>query len=217
MVLSTSYKASQADNNPPAPIDILGFWLGDGMDMARGWPTQNLNKRWFQGSAAFDQKIKVRFGACVLQALGGKLQDWEAPLESRLALIILLDQFTRNIFRASAQAFDGDARAQRLVLQTLQRFEDTELSWVGRVFLYMPLMHAETLALQQESVARFSSLLAEAPAQIKPKLQGNLDFARQHHDIIEKFGRFPYRNAVLGRTSTPQEQEFLRTGPRFGQ
>lgn len=217
MTPATPHKIAQPDNHRPTPTDILDFWLGDGMDMASGWPTQDLNKRWFQGGVALDQEIKTRFGERVVQALNGDLQDWEAELASRLALIILLDQFTRNMFRASAQAFDGDARAQRLVLQTLQRHEDTQLPWVGRLFMYMPLMHAETLALQQESVARFSSLLAEAPARLKPKLQGNLDFARQHHDIIEKFGRFPYRNAVLGRTSTPQEQAFLRTGPRFGQ
>ena len=202
---------------PPAPGEILDFWLGDGMDMASGWPTQDLNKRWFQGGVALDQEIKTRFGERVVQAINGEFQDWAEQLASRLALIILLDQFTRNMFRASAQAFEGDARAQRLVLQTLQRHEDTLLPWVGRLFMYMPLMHAETLALQEESVARFSSLLAEAPARLKPKLQGNLDFARQHHDIIEKFNRFPYRNAVLGRASTPQELDFLRTGQRFGQ
>ena len=202
---------------PPAPGEILDFWLGDGMDMASGWPTQDLNKRWFQGGVALDQEIKTRFGERVVQAINGELQDWAEQLASRLALIILLDQFTRNMLRASAQAFEGDARAQRLVLQTLQRHEDTQLPWVGRLFMYMPLMHAETLALQEESVARFSSLLAEAPARLKPKLQGNLDFAHQHHDIIEKFGRFPYRNAVLGRASTAQELDFLRTGQRFGQ
>ena len=202
---------------PPTPGEILDFWLGDGMDMASGWPTQDLNKRWFQGGVALDQEIKTRFGERVVQAINGEFQDWAEQLASRLALIILLDQFTRNMFRASAQAFEGDARAQRLVLQTLQRHEDTLLPWVGRLFMYMPLMHAETLALQEESVARFSSLLAEAPARLKPKLQGNLDFARQHHDIIEKFNRFPYRNAVLGRASTPQELDFLRTGQRFGQ
>ena len=202
---------------PPAPGEILDFWLGDGMDMASGWPTQDLNKRWFQGGVALDQEIKTRFGERVVQAINGELQDWAEQLASRLALIILLDQFTRNMLRASAQAFEGDARAQRLVLQTLQRHEDTQLPWVGRLFMYMPLMHAETLALQEKSVACFSNLLAEAPARLKPKLQGNLDFARQHHDIIEKFGRFPYRNAVLGRASTAQELDFLRTGQRFGQ
>ena len=211
-----------APHNPPQsprqhalPAEILDFWLSDGM--ALGWPTQDMNERWFRGGAALDQEIKTRFGADVIQALHGGLQDWEPQLHSRLALVILLDQFTRNVFRASAQAFDGDARTQRLVLQTLAGQEDTQLPWVGRVFIYMPLMHAEEPALQEESVARFSKLVADAPATLKPRLQGNLDFARQHQRIIAQFGRFPYRNAALGRTSTPEEEDFLRTAPRFGQ
>ncbi|CAM3598290.1 DUF924 domain-containing protein [Polaromonas hydrogenivorans] len=147
----------------------------------------------------------------------GGLQDWEAPLHSRLALVILLDQFTRNVFRGSARAFDGDARAQQLVLRTLALQEDRQLPWVGRVFMYMPLMHAEDAALQETCVACFSQLVADAPDALKPKLQGNLDFARQHQDIIQRFGRFPYRNAALGRSDSPGEAEFLRSGPRFGQ
>ena len=197
------------------PADILDFWLGDGL--ALGWPTQDLGKRWFGGGAALDQEIRARFGAQVVQAVGGGLQDWERQPLSRLALVILLDQFTRNVFRATGQAFDGDARAQQLVLQALARQEDRQLPWVGRVFIYMPLMHAEDLALQEECVACFSRLLADAPDTLKPRLQGNLDFARQHQDIVARFGRFPYRNAVLGRANTPAEAEFLLKGPRFGQ
>ncbi|MFZ2389197.1 MAG: DUF924 family protein, partial [Polaromonas sp.] len=128
-----------APDNPPlhtiahtTPTEVLEFWLGDGL--ALGWPTQDLNRRWFNGGPALDREIKTRFGADVVQALQGGLQDWELQLNSRLALVILLDQFTRNLFRASAQAFDGDARAQQLALQTLLRQEDTQLPWVGRVF-----------------------------------------------------------------------------------
>lgn len=205
----------QHSQHPATPTEILDFWLSDGL--TQGWPTQNLNERWFRGSAALDQDIQARFGAEVLQALQGGLQAWETPLHSRLALVILLDQFPRNVFRGSTQAFEGDARAQQLVQQTLSRHEDTQLPWVGRVFLYMPLMHAEDMALQNESVARFLQLAADAPPSLKPALQGNLEFARQHQRIIAQFGRFPYRNAVLGRTSTPEEEDFLRTGPRFGQ
>ncbi|MGH8848737.1 MAG: DUF924 family protein [Polaromonas sp.] len=211
-----------APNNIPlqastqaSPADILDFWLGDGL--ALGWPTQNLGTRWFGGGAALDQEIKARFGAQVAQAVSGGLQDWEAQSFSRLALVLLLDQFTRNVFRATGQAFDGDARAQQLVLQTLARQEDRQLPWVARVFTYMPLMHAEDLALQEECVARFSQLLADAPETLKQRLQGHLEFARRHQDIIARFGRFPYRNAVLGRANTPEEEEFLRKGPRFGQ
>jgi uncharacterized protein (DUF924 family) len=197
------------------PAEILDFWLGDGL--ALGWPTHNLNERWFLGGAALDQEIKVRFGPSVELAVQGGLQDWEERLHSRLALVILLDQFTRNVFRGSARAFGGDARAQQLVLRTLALQEDWQLPWVGRVFMYMPLMHAEDAALQERCVACFTQLVADAPDALKPKLQGNLDFARQHQEIIKKFGRFPYRNAVFGRTSSCGETEFLRTGPRFGQ
>ena len=207
------------------PQSVLDFWLGDGL--THGWPTQDLGKRWFGGGAALDEEIKTRFGAQVMQALEGELSDWAdasstpaqpaRPPLGRLALIILLDQFTRNVFRGSGQAFAGDTLAQQLVLQTLADDADLQLPWVGRVFMYMPLMHAENLALQNECVARFGQLVADAPPALKEQLQGNLDFARQHRAIIEQFGRFPYRNAALGRVSTPEEQVFLTTGQRFGQ
>lgn len=209
------------------PHDVLDFWLGDGL--THGWPTQDLGKRWFGGGAALDEDIKTRFGRRVLQAMHGELDDelagapgdWSdtpsSPPLRRLALIILLDQFTRNVFRGSGQAFAGDARAQQLVLQTLAEGGDLQLPWVGRVFMYMPLMHAESLALQDACVTRFEQLVADAPPALKERLQGNLDFARQHRAIIAQFGRFPYRNAALGRASTPEEQAFLANGPRFGQ
>lgn len=214
--------------NPPAPFtpatpatratkptDVLDFWLGDGL--AQGWPTQDMNKRWFQGSAALDQDIKTRFGKDLAQAMSGGLKDWESDAHSRLALIILLDQFSRNVFRGTAQAFAGDARARQLTQQALAAHEDLQLSWVARAFLYMPLMHAEDAQLQQESVDCFCRLLADVPAPIKPLIQGNLKFAREHQAMIARFGRFPYRNAVLHRASTPEETEFLANGPRYGQ
>ena len=194
---------------------ILDFWLGDGL--ALGWPTQDLGKRWFGGGAALDEDIKTRFGEQVLQAVQGGLQDWELQAQSRLALVILLDQFTRNVFRGTPRAFAGDARAQQLVLATLASSEDPQLPWVARVFTYMPLMHAENLALQDQCVACFARLVTEAPEALNQRLQGNLDFARKHRDIVARFGRFPYRNAALGRTNTPAEDEFLLNGPRFGQ
>ena len=197
------------------PAEILDFWLGDGL--ARGWPSEDLNRRWFLGGAALDENIRSRFGGAVQSALQGGLADWEGALHSRLALVILLDQFSRNAYRGSAKAFAGDACARQLVLHTLTRQEDRQLPWVGRVFLYMPLMHAEDLALQDQCVACFTQLVADAPATLTARLQGNLDFARQHQAIIARFGRFPYRNAVLGRASTAGEKEFLRDGPRFGQ
>ena len=194
---------------------ILNFWLSDGL--RTGWPAQDMNPVWFGGGLALDQEIKARFGADVVLAVQGGLQDWELQLHSRLALVILLDQFFRHVFRGTGQAFDGDPQARRLVLQTLDSGEDQQLPWVGRVFLYMPLMHAEDAVLQAKCVACFSRLVDDAPAALKPRLQGNLDFARQHQDIITRFGRFPYRNKTLGRSSTPEEESFLVEGSRFGQ
>lgn len=197
------------------PSEVLDFWLGDGIHQE--WPTRDLGKRWFGGGAELDAEVRARFGAAVEEAVAGGLRGWEQPPLTRLALIVLLDQFTRNIFRGQPRAFAGDARAQQLVLQTIAAGEDRALPCVGRVFLYMPLMHAESLALQDECVASFTRLIADAPEALKQRLQSNLDFARQHRDIVARFGRFPYRNAALGRADTPEEKDFLLKGPRFGQ
>ena len=201
------------------PFDVLDFWLADGVQI--GWPTQNMSARWFGGGAALDEDISSRFRARVLQALDGELGDWAhtapTPALGWLAHIILLDQFTRNVFRGDARAFSGDERAQQFALQGIARQADQQLPWVGRVFMYMPLMHAENPALQAQCVARFAQLVDDAPQHLKERLQGNLDFARQHAEIIARFGRFPYRNAVLGRISTSEEEVFLTNGPRFGQ
>ncbi len=194
---------------------VLDFWLGDGV--LHGWPGEKMNDRWFGVDAAVDSEIKQRFGSLVTQALADGLADWEAGPLQRLSLVILLDQFTRNIFRGSARAFAGDSRAQTLVLDALRDGQDAALPWVGRVFLYMPLMHAEDLTLQRQCVRCFERLLAEAPAPLHKTLQGNLRFAESHLDIIERFGRFPYRNAVLARSTSAAEHEFLKSGPRFGQ
>lgn len=216
MTEPTPPSSSAASTASTTPSEVLDFWLGDGLHTE--WPTQDLAKRWFGGGAELDADIRARFGAAVQQAVAGGLQDWEQPALTRLALVILLDQFTRNVFRGQAQAFGGgDARAQQLVLQTIAAREDLQLPWAGRVFLYMPLMHAENIALQDECVASFTRLVADAPETLKPRLQNNLDFARQHRDIVVRFGRFPYRNAALGRTDTEEEKDFLLKGPRFGQ
>lgn len=197
------------------PTDILEFWLGEGF--ASGWPGRDMGKQWFGGGAELDRQVAGRFGAQVAEALAGGLARWEAgPLE-RLALVILLDQFPRNMHRGQAQAFAGDTRAQQLVRDALAQGMDGKLPWVGRMFLYMPLMHAEDLPLQEEGVRRFRQLAADAPDALRVTLTSSLRFAEQHRDIIARFGRFPYRNQALGRSSTAPELEFLKNGPRFGQ
>lgn len=199
----------------PLPQDVLDFWFGDGL--RADWPSDDRNPLWFGGGAAQDALIRERFGERVEQALQGGLTDWETNLTDRLALVLLLDQFSRNVHRGQARAFAGDARAQQLVVRTLAHGDDRALPRVGRVFLYMPLMHAENPALQADCVRCFQELAQEAPAALHKSLAGNLRFAEEHRDIIERFGRFPHRNAALGRASTPEETQFLTTGPRFGQ
>ncbi len=206
--------STTAPMNPDADR-VLTFWLEDGLQ--QGWPSRNLADKWFGGGAALDQTIERDFGDNVRSAVAGKLTTWEAHPLDRLALVILLDQFTRNVFRSQAQAFAGDTRAQALVQDGIMRGWDRQLPLAGTVFFYMPLMHAEDLALQETCVACFKALAADAPAERRQGLLGNVKFAKQHRDIIARFGRFPYRNAAMGRSSNTEELAFLRDGPRFGQ
>lgn len=194
--------------------DILEFWFGDG---DRDWPEQAITRRWFQSSAAQDADIKARFGDRVAAALERELVDWEQESPSRLALILLLDQLTRNIFRGTARAFAGDHRAATLSLEGLSTGMDRRLPWAGQVFFCMPLMHAEDVDLQNRSVACYRDLHQRVPPALRPAIAENLRFAEEHRDIIVRFGRFPHRNQVLGRDSTPEEIAFLETANRYGQ
>ena len=194
---------------------MLTFWFGDGLEL--GWPSASRSDLWFGGDPKLDQQITVRFGPCVHNAVAGGLQTWQDVPATRLALVILLDQFTRNVYRGSKQAYAGVARARALVAAALAKATDLQLPWVGRAFMYMPLMHTEDLANQDECVRRFTQLHAEVPDALKDSIQSHLKSAHEHRDIIARFGRFPYRNAVLGRTSTAPERDFLALGPRFGQ
>ncbi len=200
---------------PALATTILDFWLGEGY--ASGWPSHDMGKQWFGGTPELDRQIADRFGDQVAQALAGGLREWEAAPLDRLALVILLDQFPRNIHRSKAEAFAGDERAQQLVSDGLAQGMDRQLPWVGRTFFYMPLMHAEDLAMQEEGVRRFRQLASEVPADLRVTVNSSLRFAEQHRDIIARLGRFPYRNNALGRTNTALEFEFLKDGPRFGQ
>lgn len=197
---------------------VLDFWFEDGI--ARGWPSHNLGALWFGGSPSLDEQIREQFEPLVEAALWSELVDWEAKPLSRVALLVLLDQFTRNIYRGEGRAFSGDHRAVTLVMEGIARGMDEMLPWVGRVFFYMPLMHAEDLPLQDESVSCFTRLVAAAEkddAEVADKVRGHLDHAIEHRDVIVRFGRFPHRNAALGRESTPEELEYLANSGRYGQ
>lgn len=194
---------------------VLDFWFGE--DRETSWPPRELEKRWFAGGRAMDAEIEDRFGHLVEAALRNDLVDWEARPVARLALVLVLDQFTRHVYRGTADAYAGDHRAQTLVLESLAMQLDRELFPAGRVFFYMPLMHAENPELQEESLACFQRLHDEMPTEVAGKVAENLKHARQHRNIIARFGRFPHRNRVLGRENTPEEEAYLKDAPSYGQ
>lgn len=178
--------------------DVLDFWF----DEANA-------AHWFAASDAFDAQIRERFAAAMQLAAGRQLETWAATPSGWLALLILLDQFPRNLYRNDPRAWATDADAQRVALSGLARADDRQLPLIQRVFAYLPLEHAEDRALQQRSVELFEALHAGAPAETREKFAGFLDYARRHREVIERFGRFPHRNAALGRTSTADEVAYL--------
>lgn len=177
------------------PATVLRFWFGEEALAVRG--------EWFRKDPAFDERIRERFGALVERALAGPL-GWDADPASRLAEVIVLDQFPRNLFREQARAFAGDERARTIALALIDAGDDARLHPLQRWFAYLPLEHAEDLALQDRSVALFQAL-----AQAEPAMAGALDYAERHRDVIRRFGRFPHRNRALGRQSTAAELAYL--------
>ncbi len=176
---------------------VLDFWFQ---------PAGSYRPEWFRKDAAFDASIRDRFAADVEAALAGTLP---APVseEDLLAHIVVLDQFTRNIFRDSARAFAGDAQALRLAMRLVTEGRDKNLGPWQRWFAYLPFEHAESPLEQERSVALFAALAREMQA---PAFDSALDYAERHRVIIERFGRFPHRTAILGRASTAEESEFLK-------
>ncbi|KJV10039.1 membrane protein [Elstera litoralis] len=178
---------------------ILEFWFG-------GEEPQRFRPEWFNGGEAFDQEIARRFQMEIGQALSSGLDGWDGMPRSALALVLLLDQFPRNAYRGTPLAFAGDIRAQEVTLMGLERGYQQRFTPLERLFFYLPLEHAENLALQDRSVELMRQLEAEAPELAKAQLA---DYAERHRDVIARFGRFPHRNEILGRDSTPEEFQFL--------
>lgn len=194
--------------------EILNYWFGD---IQNGLTVENRGQLWYGSSADTDAAINARYAHKLQQGVAGELDGWNKTARGRLALILLFDQFSRNIFRRSAQAFAFDQQAQTLVLEGIELGHDKDLQAIERSFFYMPLEHAEDLALQQLCVEKMAQMIADAPQAARPALVSSLRFARDHRDIIAQFGRFPHRNEVLGRQSTQAEREYLQTANRYGQ
>jgi uncharacterized protein (DUF924 family) len=185
--------------------DALLFWFGDD-------PLQPLKNKtlWFQKDAAFDALVRGKFEALLGDAIEGRLASWRETPKSCLAYIILLDQFTRNIYRDTPQAFAQDACALAATKEALDKGFDQRLTTVERSMLYMPFMHSEDLVDQERGIQLFEKLAADAEEALKAGMQMNLDYMIQHADIIKRFGRFPHRNVILGRQSTEEELIFLK-------
>lgn len=194
--------------------DVLDFWFGPDPVGADELP-QRL-RMWFGGDdppevrRQRDGEIARRFGAHVEAAAAGELDHWASSPHRLLALILLLDQFPRQIWRGKARAFAQDRKAASLVQAGLATGADAALAPIQRVFFYLPLQHAEDLAMQEESLSAYARLAAEAPAEQRDLFEDIGNFARSHHDVIARFGRFPHRNPVLGRRTTAEETAWLR-------
>jgi len=181
---------------------VLDVWFGDG---------DSANPEWFRKDPVFDVSIRTRFGAVIRAALAGELADWDRTPLGALARIVVLDQFTRNAYRGTLRAFAGDALALAAAKTLVASGRDRKLKPLQRGFVYLPFEHSESLADQAESLRLFGALAAEHPAQV-----AGLEWARKHQAVIARFGRFPHRNAILGRASTAEELAFLEEpGSRF--
>jgi uncharacterized protein (DUF924 family) len=174
--------------------EVLAFWNNAGPS------------KWFAKDPAFDQEIRDRFEALHLQGSRGELEPWASTPEGALALVVLLDQFPRNMYRASAHAFATDPLARHVARRTVEAGDHLKVDPAVRFFLFMPFEHAEDLADQELAISLFKQLQAETGE------PGNLAWAELHRDIIARFGRFPHRNLCLGRESTAEELKFLAEG-----
>ncbi|MEH6518633.1 MAG: DUF924 family protein [Halioglobus sp.] len=184
--------------------DIHNFWFGP-LD-ADGFCQQSYHSLWFKKSDATDLACREQFGDSVQQALAGDLDHWADEPPGLIALILLLDQFTRNIFRGTAQAFAGDQRALAAALVAIDMQQHLTLPAIHRVFLYMPLEHSEDMALQERCVSLFEALVEETGS---ADVKGFSRYAGAHRAVIAEFDRFPHRNVILGRESTQQELAYL--------
>ena len=180
--------------------EVLDFWFGRSNSPEFG----KIQKKWFEKDLAFDEEVRSGFLSQYELAASGQLDSWQESPENCLALIILLDQFPRNMFRGTPQAFATDSKALAAAERAVENKFDRQLLPVQRWFIYLPFEHSENLEHQQKSVELFSNLQGETDSELV------INYAIRHLEVIERFGRFPHRNQILGRETTPAEAEFLK-------
>lgn len=190
-----------------SPESILEFWFGESGNDAEVAARQA--ELWWSKNTEVDARMREHFEPLVIEAGNGSLDHWRSRPEGWLALILLTDQFPRNIFRGTPRSFEFDPTARSLCLDGLQAGMDGPLRLIHRVFFYMPLEHSEDRDDQARSVSLMRSLVDEAPPAQREVFENYVDFALRHQEIIDRFGRFPHRNRILGRPSSSEEVEFL--------
>jgi uncharacterized protein (DUF924 family) len=215
-LLSESLDATITDEDQLRIDAVLDFWFRE-----QELSAPQIDRRmdiWFGEDNVFDHECKKEFAGDVELASAGKLDQWAHVPRGRLALILLLDQFRRNIYRNSAEAFAKDNVALKLCVEGAMAKKDQGLAPIQRAFFYMPLQHAESIKVQAKSVELFTKLAEAVSPTYRETFETIAQFAELHRDIIERFGRFPHRNKLLGRPNTPEEDEFLSVdSPAFGQ
>lgn len=199
----------------PEPSDVLNFWFDDAL--ASPERAGERVKLWFGKNDEFDHEIRRRFGTLPQLAAQRALNAWRGTAHGALAFVLVVDQFPRNLYRHSARAFEFDALARETAHEAISLGFDNDLPPLQASFLYLPLEHAEDIDLQERSVTLFERLIPRAHRELTASFEGFADYARRHRDVIRRFGRFPHRNAILGRKSTPEEIAYLESGgDRFG-
>lgn len=186
---------------------ILDYWFGD---LKTDPLAEKKRPLWFEAKTQTDNEIREKFGDYVARAHNGEFQDLRKSARGQLALIILLDQFTRNIYRKTPQSFASDPRALHYALDLIASGQDKKLSPIERVFVYLPLEHTEDASMQEQCARLYDELKNEVPKDDRSLFDSFYDYAIRHQVIIDRFGRFPHRNEILGRESTPEEIEFLK-------
>ena len=194
----------------PDPGQVLSFWFANALGSPEAAKDQG--RLWFEQSDTFDEEIRRRFGDLPERAARGEFETWRSAPRSTLALVLLLDQFPRNLFRDSPRAFEFDAKAAAVASGAIAAGFDEKLRPLEAVFLYLPFEHAEDLELQNRSVELFEKLCLRAPELLKSQFEEFADYAHRHREVIRRFGRFPHRNAVLGREPTSEEADYLASG-----
>ncbi len=186
--------------------EVLEFWFGTDT-----YPSKAKKQLWFRKSEETDSLIKERFSDTLEQALEGELDDWIQSDEGLVALTVVLDQFPRNIYRGTPRSFAYDGKARAVVRPAIESGRDVTLPIHHRIFLYLPLEHSEAKSDQVVSLQKYSSLVDDAPQDLKAEFENTYDYAVRHARIIDDWGRYPHRNDILGRESSPEEIAFLKT------